>query len=375
MINLLGIVSFKKNLNKSKDNIVKLSGSMKYFGIRPKIKFSQAGIDLVADYEKIKGKQKKDLIKSFTNKEQTIFLIADTFLLNYKQLREKLEKKGYLFSTDFHEEAIIHLYEDCGLDFLEMLNGNFLCVLWDEKKKIFVIATDRFNTKPIYYTVSKDQLIFSNTIKLLLSYGIPRNLDKNSLVLLFKNKWNALYAPKTLIKNVFQLTNSTAIITKNGKINYKKYWDIKFNPQKISYSYVVKKFRQLLEDSIKGNSELEKKICISLSGGIDSGLIVAIMNKFNDKIKTFNFVYKDGWDERPDARTIAKEFSTDHSEIDISFRDIYDNLLRATWHSDKFNTAMLSEIRILLCEKAKKDADLIFVGHGADEVLELQKPA
>ena len=101
------------------------------------------------------------------NEDQTIWVVLNGEIYNFRDLRESLEKK-HDFYTDTDTEVIVHAYEEFGENCLQKLDGMFAFALWDMEKKKLFIARDRLGVKPLYYCIKSDKLLFASEIKSIL---------------------------------------------------------------------------------------------------------------------------------------------------------------------------------------------------------------
>ena len=86
------------------------------------------------------------------NREKTVWIVFNGEIYNFQELREDLEKRGYVFYTNSDTEAIVHLYDELGADCVQHLRGMFAFAIWDEKDKSLFIARDRVGKKPLLYS-------------------------------------------------------------------------------------------------------------------------------------------------------------------------------------------------------------------------------
>ena len=105
-----------------------------------------------------------------SNEDDSIWLVFNGEIYNFKEKRAELEKRGHKFKSDTDTEVIIHSYEEYGADCLKHFNGMFAFAILDYEKKQLFIARDRLGIKPLYYGNLGNILYFSSEIKCLLPY-------------------------------------------------------------------------------------------------------------------------------------------------------------------------------------------------------------
>jgi asparagine synthase (glutamine-hydrolysing) len=103
------------------------------------------------------------------NEDRTVWIVFNGEIYNFPELRPELEKRGHRFYTHTDTEVIVHLYEDYGADCVQKLRGMFAFAIYDEKKRSLLLARDRLGQKPLYYALSRGQLLFGSEIKAILT--------------------------------------------------------------------------------------------------------------------------------------------------------------------------------------------------------------
>jgi asparagine synthase (glutamine-hydrolysing) len=117
-----------------------------------------------------------------TNEGETVWVVFNGEIYNYRSLRGELESKGHQFRTQSDTEVIVHLYEEHGERFVHYLNGMFAIVLWDDRQQKLILTRDRLGQKPLFYTQVGDDFFFASEIKALLATSrIKREIDLESM--------------------------------------------------------------------------------------------------------------------------------------------------------------------------------------------------
>src|SRR5215211_7906698 len=116
------------------------------------------------------------------SEDGSLVLLCNGEIYNYRELRNTLQQKGHVFSTNSDVEVLLHLYEDEGVDFLNKINGQFAFVIYDRKQKTLFLARDHFGIIPLFYTVADGQFIFGSEIKALVRHpATTREVDLTGL--------------------------------------------------------------------------------------------------------------------------------------------------------------------------------------------------
>jgi len=222
------------------------------------------------------------------NAKKTKLVFFNGEIYNYKELRTRLEKKGYKFKTNSDTEIVIHSYEEYGKKCLNYFNGMFALIIYDLEKKEIFIARDRLGIKPLYYSFDDNRFLFSSEMKAIFLFeDLKKELNHNSI----NNYFTFRYCPgeSTFIKGIKKLLPAHYLVFKDNKLVTRKYWNLEFSEQSKSLAYFTNKFQKLFEDSVKKRMIADVPIGALLSGGIDSSSIVAMMSKNSDSnIKNIN---------------------------------------------------------------------------------------
>ncbi len=306
-----------------------------------------------------------------TNEDGTVWLSYNGEIYNYKELRKDLINKGHVFSSDSDTEVIVHGYEEYGIGILSKLNGFFGLAIWDAVKKRLVLARDRLGIKPIYYHVRTDgEIIFASEIKAILESPIKRSVDVRALhdFLSFR----CVSIENTMFDRIRKLMPGHFLVKDKDGIKVTKYWDVSMDPgPDMSERHHADTLRKSLEKSVHMRLMSDVPIGAYLSGGIDSGTVVGLMDQaMDEEVKTFSVGF--GLDEHEDelrkARLIADHFSTDHQEIIVDPNTVK-TLPKIVWHLDEPMSDPTCIPTYLLSEQAKKKCTVILTGEGADEQL------
>ncbi len=140
-----------------------------------------------------------------TNEDQTVWIVFNGEIYNYRELRSYLEKHSHVFHTNSDTETILHLYEEFGIDCVQHLNGIFAFAIWDCKKQELILARDRMGIKPMYYTaLPNGHFLFGSEMKAILSHPeLERQIDLIALNEYLSYEY--VPTPRTIIRNVWRL--------------------------------------------------------------------------------------------------------------------------------------------------------------------------
>ena len=259
------------------------------------------------------------------NEDNSIVIVFNGEIYNYRELREDLIAKGHTFRTHSDTEVIVHLYEEEGTDCVLQLNGMFAFAIWDKNKRRLFCARDRFGEKPFYYTVNNGTLYFASELKALkFTPNFDTSIDPSALDDYLA--YGYVPAPKSIFKKVRKLSAASCLIWEAGNLQTKRYWSPSFpaEPIKIREEEAVDHLRDLINDSIKLRLRSDVPVGAFLSGGIDSSLMVALAAQQSEQtISTFSVGFSErDFDELGSAKVIADRYSTNHHEIMVDSLDL-----------------------------------------------------
>lgn len=307
-----------------------------------------------------------------SNEDNSIWIVYNGELYNYKELRETLLSKGHVFRTHSDTEVIIHAYEEFGEGCLEYLRGMFAFAIYNHGNETLFAARDRIGIKPFYYAVHDGALFFASEIKALLTIPeIDRDLDEDTLYMYLRLRY--VPGPKTMFRNVWKLLPGHCLHSRNGKLSIRQYWDLADTPPlDPGATEIMDRFDALLEESVRIRLMSEVPLGAFLSGGIDSSVIVAKMSGMStDPIKTFSVGYEEdyGINEFGYASLVAERYGTEHHEYRISSQNFFEFLPDFVWHLDEPIADSACIPLYFLSKYAKQYVTVVLSGEGADELL------
>ena len=305
------------------------------------------------------------------NENETIWAVQNGEIYNFKKIKNELERKNHKFYSNTDTEVLVHLYEEYGENFVEYLDGMFACAIWDLKNKKLIIARDRLGVKPLYYWFKNDQLIFASEIKSILQYEeVKREINYEGLAQFVTYAYTI--DGQTLLKDINELLPGHKLTydISEKTIKIKKYWNFKLTENTFSEKENYENVKELLENAINKRKISDAPLGALLSGGLDSSVMVAILNKFSEKtIKTFTTGFGNDLDEFVEAKIVAEHCETDHKEILIDFSDLTKSLPKILWHMELpfGRPSILSNY--MVSKEIKKFVTVAYTGEGSDELF------
>lgn len=305
--------------------------------------------------------------------DRSCSIVYNGEVYNHSDYREELEGRGYKFQNRSDTETILHLYEEYGRDCVDHLRGMFAFAIWDKRKQELFIARDRFGVKPLYYVHdSEGNLFFASEIKALLEAGaVKPELNYNALPDQLANHGTS--GNETLFAGVKRLSPGHTMVWKDGLIDIREFWDLKFEPkhEPRTDAEFIEEWRDLFRKSVELRLMADVPLGMFLSGGIDSSAIAAIMSTMvSEPIKTFSIAFGDREaNELEYARIVAEAFGTDHHEITLTPEQFFESVPEMIWHEDE-PIGFLASIPLFHVSKlASKHVKVVLTGEGSDETL------
>ncbi len=305
-----------------------------------------------------------------SNEDGKIWIVFNGEIYNHKILRSELENRGHRFKTNSDTEAIIHLYEDYGVDCLKHLRGMFAFALWDTERERLFLARDRVGKKPLIYTVVNNSIIFASELKAVIQDNAVKkeiNLDALDQYLSFQ----FVPAPHTIFKGINKLPPASYLLCEKGDISIKRYWELDFNNKLImSEKEYSEGILNELEEAVKLRMISDVPLGALLSGGVDSSAIVAIMSRLSDRpIETFSIGFEEEeYSELKYARIIAERFKTEHHEFIVK-PNIIEILPELAWHYDEPFADKSAVPSYYIAKKSREHIKVVLNGDGGDEAF------
>ena len=301
---------------------------------------------------------------------------------NAEDLREELVELG---RTDYRghsdTEVMLEGFALWGVRAtIERLIGMFAIALWDRQLNQLTLVRDRLGIKPLYYSLQNGKLIFGSEMKALYAHpSFKRDLNRDALAAFLRH--NYIPNPHTVHKTAQKLQPG-CMLTIDGDLSgepmIEKFWSMEevikkghANPFSGSDLKVVDHLEDLLSDAVKRRMVADVPLGAFLSGGIDSSLVVALMQKQSDRpVKSFSIGFnEEGYNEAQHAAVVAKHLGTEHTELYVTSdqaRDVIPNL--AKMYDEPF--ADSSQIpTYLVSAMTKKHVTVALSGDGGDELF------
>ena len=293
MCGIAGIIGNKAN----KENILQVLEIQKHRGPD----FTDYYCD---DNKVVFGHNRLSIIDLSSNANQPFISECENYVLvfngeiyNYIELKKELQFK-YTFKTQSDTEVLLNSYIEWGEDCLNKCNGMFSFAIWNKKDNTLFAARDRFGVKPFYYFFDNQNFIFASEIQSLLSFGIPK-ITNDKVWLNYFSEGSYGLPNETFWKNIHQLPGGHFLTLKNNSLQIKKWYFFEeriLNLQNHFESNEEEYITNLLLKAINLRFRADVPVGFSLSGGLDSSLLLALIDQQDiDKstIEAFTFITND----------------------------------------------------------------------------------
>jgi asparagine synthase (glutamine-hydrolysing) len=305
------------------------------------------------------------------NEDGSIAVVLNGEIYNYRELRHKLEANGHRFSTSGDTETIVHLYEDYGDEVVQHLRGMFCFALWDNQRQRLLLARDRIGIKPVYYAQQDGMLTFGSEIKCILQRpDFERRINPQSLLAYL----TFLYvpAPATMYEGIAELPAGHYLTWENGQARVQRYWRLEYRIDGgHAEDYYLEGLRAKLADAVRCHLVSDVPLGAFLSGGIDSGTVVALMTEVQGRpAETFTVGFEGDYgfyDERREARLVAHRYHSHHHEFVVR-PDVADVLPRIVTAFDQPLADSSAVPNYYICQMARSKVTVALSGMGGDEL-------
>jgi len=302
-----------------------------------------------------------------TNEDGSVVVVYNGEIYNYPALRDRVLARGHRLVTRCDTEVLPHLYEDEGIGFASRLNGIFAFALYDRARRKLFLVRDPLGVKPLVYAVHGRRLAFGSEAKAILASGlVEAELDGASLHLTM----NLRYVPgeRTLFQGIRRLPPGHVLEFEDGEPRLSSYTSIDWTPDEtLSEEDWIEGIRAHYQAAVTRQLQSDVPVGVSLSGGIDSSSIVAMLRRGESgPIRTFTLGFDEPWDELDDARRVANTFGTEHYET-VLHEPALSYLRDAIRHAEepKVNSLQLYLLHRFIGEHVK----VVLSGLGGDELF------
>src|SRR5438067_7542580 len=304
--------------------------------------------------------------------ERSVCVIFNGEIYNYKELRVELERCGHSFRTNCDTEVIIHGYKEWGTDVLNHLNGMFGLAIWDFRNKRLVVARDAMGIKLIYYRVANDGFTFGSEIRWVLAAEESRpEVDPVALNMFLRFRYTP--SPLTIFRGIRKLAPGTMLVLERGECREERWYNYvprPFSTRKTDQE-ATEELLGLYRAAVKRHLLSDVPVGILLSGGLDSGLLLALMNEQGGPWPAYTIGYGEGFedDELADAAETASILGARHITVKLDQREFERSLQKIVECLEQPIATSSIVPMYFVSRRARQDVKVALIGQGPDELF------
>lgn len=307
------------------------------------------------------------------NEDGTVWIVYNGEIYNYRELRQELQSRGHIFRSTSDTEVVVHAYEEYGERCPSLLNGIFAFAIWDAQRRRLYLARDQFGVKPLYYRRDGHRLSFGSELKAILSDPtVSRALDPNALNLCLTFRHTP--SPWTLFKGIYKLPPGSSLVVTTDSIRVQRYAeDLDAIDRRTSEGEWIDRLRAALEEAVVRQMVSDVPIGISLSSGVDSTTLLAVMSQHSRgpvRAFTVGFAGLEATSEVEPARQCARQFGAEFYQQIVAVEDYAAFMSRYLWHLEEPIGNESAAAYYFVAEMARqRGVKVLLNGQGADEAF------
>ena len=318
------------------------------------------------------------------DQKNNIYIIFNGEIYNYLEIREELQKIGYIFHTNSDTEVIIKAYKEWGEKCVDKFNGMWAFAIYDKANSSIFCSRDRFGIKPFYYYYDDEKIIFGSEIKQILEDETVKRVANDKAIFNYLFYGINDYNNETFFENIYALEPSFNMNIKidftNQKFEIKKYqyYSLKEETSRKTEEDATKEFKKEFERSIEYRLRSDIPVGSCLSGGLDSSSVVTTACKFlekeqkNNQFETFTSCYDENLniDERHYSKKVVQRTGCKENLVFPNKEDLEGDLKKVIWHQDSPFPGLSIYAQWCVMKRAnKEEIKVLLDGQGGDETL------
>lgn len=314
-------------------------------------------------------------------------LVFNGEIYNFRELKAELKKSGHSFRGNSDTEVLLAAIREWGIiAALKKANGMFALALWDSNSRELTLARDRLGIKPLYYGHFGDHFLFASELKSIAQHPqFTGSINRAALAEFVRHSY--IPAPLSIYNNVHKLSPGTVITVKASNaaavaggtavVSSQSIWtaaqSVISNTPRFTGSYDDAKaqLKDVLAESVRLRKIADVPLGAFLSGGIDSSLIVALMQQTGGaNTQTFTIGFSEAeYNEADDGAAIAKHLGTDHTQLIVTPQQALDVIpqLGSIWDEPFGDSSQIPTY--LVSQLARQHVTVALSGDGGDELF------
>lgn len=324
-----------------------------------------------------------DNIYPISNQDNSVQVVFNGEIYNYKDLREQLKRKGYEFKTESDSEVIVHGYTEWGKEVFDKLRGMFVISLYDANSDETILVRDRLGIKPLYYAEHENRVVWASEIKALFAgWDIDRSPDEVSV---FRFLLTRVHddTKRTFFENVKRLLPGHLMTIDNrGNYRIERYWfpkaNTKFKSERPDQYYSTALREQLLE-SMRLHLITDVPLGVNLSGGLDSSGVVCLADKLlkegtdlhtDNKLLTFSAVHPgEPIDESEYMDAVLEYTGATPIRVQPNLDEFWNEISEWVYFQEEPTISTAPYAYYVVMREASKHVKVLLSGQGGDELF------
>lgn len=304
--------------------------------------------------------------------EEMVWVVFNGEIYNFQELRRELEAHGHVFRTRSDTEVIVHGYKQWGDEVLNRLNGMFGLAVWDARRRRLLLARDAFGIKLVYYRIADGRLWFGSEMRAVRA-AQDETPEVDPLALSLFLRYRFAPSPHTILRGIRKLAPGTKLVAQDGDCTVSRWYASAprhFSPPK-SAAEAGEELLVLYRQAVRRQLMSDVPLGLLLSGGIDSGLLLALMNECGPDWRTYTVGYGSSYaqDELADAEETARILGSCHTSVRISRAQFEEHLGAIVGALEEPIAASSIVPMYFVCQRARQDIKVGLVGQGPDELF------
>ena len=307
----------------------------------------------------------------FQSPDGSVWMVCNGEIYNAPALRREATGWGYPFRSRGDIENVVPFYERLGAAAVERLDGMFGLAIWDDRRRMLILARDRAGEKPLFWSEIDGELRFASEIQALLVFpDQARRLDPRAAALY--TALGYVPAPHTLFQGIRKLPPAHLLVADESGIAIRAYWDPAAVAARPSRLHSPHQLREFLLRAVERELMSDVPVGVFTSGGLDSSLLAAAAARVmaGERIHTYSVRFPDPrYDESGYAEAVTRDIPTLHHVVTAD-----DTALERALHvvagalaEPVGDPAILPTY--LLAEAARDQVKVVLSGEGADELF------
>jgi asparagine synthase (glutamine-hydrolysing) len=304
--------------------------------------------------------------------EETVWVIFNGEIFNFRELRQELESLGHRFRTRSDTEAVVHGYKQWGTKVFDRLNGMFGVAIWDVKRRRLVVARDAMGIKLVYYAIQGGTVWFGSEMRAVVA-GLSQRPEVDPVALNLFLRYRYTPSPLTILKGIEKLAPGTMLIVEGGRARRERWY--RYTPEPFATpKRVDEACHELLElyrGAVARHLISDVPVGIFLSGGLDSGLLLALMNESGGPWPAYTVGYGESFedDELADAAETALLLGARHVPVKLDRAEFERSLPGIVACLEEPIAASSIVPMYFVSQRARQDVKVALIGQGPDELF------